>query len=102
MPHAETHAVILPHAIVYNDPGAKEAIAKVARALGTDNAAQGLYDLAKTLGAPHSLKELRFKEEDIPRAADIASKAPYPNPVKLEREKILTLLQNAWAGLRPT
>ena len=102
MPHAETHTVILPHAVVYNGPGAQEAIAKVARALGTDNAAQGLYDLARNLGAPYSLKELGFKEEDIPKAADIASKAPYPNPVKLEREKILTLLQNAWAGTRPT
>jgi len=102
MPHAETHTVILPHAVAYNEPGAKEAIAKVARALGTDNAAQGLYDLAKSLGAPYSLKELGFKEEDIPKAADIASKAPYPNPVKLEREKILILLKNAWAGTRPT
>jgi len=102
MPHAETHTVILPHAVAYNEPGAKEAMAKVARALGTDNAAQGLYDLAKSLGAPYSLKELGFKEEDIPTAADIASKAPYPNPVELEREKILILLKNAWAGTRPT
>ena len=101
MPHAETHTVILPHVVVYNEPGAKEAIAKVARALRTDNAARGLYDLARNLSAPYSLKELGFKEDDIPRAADIASKAPYPNPVKLEREKILTLLQNAWAGTRP-
>jgi len=101
MPHAETHTVILPHAVAYNAPGAPEAIATVARALGVKNAAQGLYDMAKDLGAPYSLKELGFKEEDIPKAAEIASKAPYPNPVALEHDKILELLRNAWAGKRP-
>jgi alcohol dehydrogenase class IV len=102
MPHAETHTVILPHAVEYNAPGAAKAIETVARALGVKNAAQGLFDMAKNLGAPYSLKELGFKEEDIPKAAEIASKAPYPNPVPLEKEKILELLRNAWAGNRPT
>ena len=101
MPHAETRTVILPHAVAYNEEGAKDAITIVARALGATNAAQALYDLSKNLGAPYSLKELGFKEEDIPKAAEIASKAPYLNPVKLEKEKILKLLQNAWAGNRP-
>jgi len=101
MPHAETHTVILPHAVVYNTPGAPKAIETVARALGVENAAQGLFDMAKNFGAPYSLKELGFKEENIPKAVEIASKAPYPNPVPLEKEKILELLRNAWAGNRP-
>ena len=74
MPHAETHTVILPHVVVYNEPGAKDAIAIVARALGTKNAAQALFDMSKNLGAPYSLKELGFKEEDIPKAAEIGIK----------------------------
>ncbi|KAI5475346.1 iron-containing alcohol dehydrogenase [Pseudohyphozyma bogoriensis] len=101
MPHAETHTVILPHAVAYNAPYAKEAIAKVAKALGVDNAAQGLFDLAKDNGAPYSLKELGFKEEDLSKAADIAARTPYPNPAPLEREKLLTLLTNAFHGTRP-
>lgn len=76
MPHAETHTVILPHAVAYNAPAAPDAVATVARALGVQNAAQGLFDLAKDNGAPYSLKELGFKEEDLERAADIAAKAP--------------------------
>lgn len=52
MPHAETHTVILPHAVAYNAPYAKEAIARVAKAMGVENAAQGLFDLAKDHGAP--------------------------------------------------
>lgn len=76
MPHAETHTVILPHAVAYNEPYAKVAIGRVAKALGVENAAQGLFDLAKDNGAPYSLKALGFKEEDLEKAADIAAKAP--------------------------
>lgn len=76
MPHAETHTVILPHAVAYNAPYAKEAVARVAKAMGVDNAAQGLFDLAKDHGAPYSLKALGFKEEDLEEAADIAARAP--------------------------
>ncbi|KAM0753953.1 iron-containing alcohol dehydrogenase [Meredithblackwellia eburnea MCA 4105] len=101
MPHAEVHTVILPHAVAYNEPYAKVAIGRVAKALGVENAAQGLFDLAKDNGAPYSLKELGFKEEDLEKAADIAAKAPYPNPAPLEREKLLQLLTNAYNGTRP-
>lgn len=89
MPHAETHTVLLPHTIAYNAPYAPDAVNRVARALGlvtladgdttstsTTTAAQGLYDLAKGLGAPFSLKQLGFKGEDLNEAATIASKAP--------------------------
>ena len=46
LPHAETHAVILPHAIAYNASAEPEAMARIARALGADDAADGLFDLA--------------------------------------------------------
>jgi len=101
MPHAETHTVILPHAAAYNAPYAPEAFEKVAKALGVPNAPQGLYDLAKEHGAPYSLKALGFKEEDLEQAADIASKAPYPNPAPLDKAKLLELLRNAYEGVRP-
>ncbi|KAF9458400.1 iron-containing alcohol dehydrogenase [Collybia nuda] len=101
LPHAETHTIILPHAIAYNAPYAKSAIAKVASSLGAENAAQAVYDLAKGLGVPYSLKELGMKEEDLEKAADIAVKSPYPNPAPLERERLLKLLRDAWAGNRP-
>ncbi|BGP36639.1 hypothetical protein JCM10449v2_000540 [Rhodotorula kratochvilovae] len=101
MPHAETHTVILPHAVAYNAPHAQDAVARVAKALGVENAAQGLFDLAKENGAPYSLKALGFKEEDLEKAADIAAKAPYPNPAPLEKAKLLQLLTNAFHGTRP-
>nr|WP_248114327.1 iron-containing alcohol dehydrogenase [Bradyrhizobium sp. 2S1]MCK7667596.1 iron-containing alcohol dehydrogenase [Bradyrhizobium sp. 2S1] len=33
LPHAETHAVLLPHTIAYNTPAARAAIGRAARAL---------------------------------------------------------------------
>ena len=36
LPHAETHAIVLPHAVAYNAPAAPEAMARIARALGAE------------------------------------------------------------------
>jgi maleylacetate reductase len=101
LPHADTHAVVLPHAVPYNAPAAPVAMARVARALGVREAAEGLYDLAGRLGAPRSLRELGMKEGDIERAADLAVERPYWNPRPVERGAIRDLIERAWAGLPP-
>ncbi|MFX7739784.1 iron-containing alcohol dehydrogenase, partial [Acinetobacter baumannii] len=44
LPHAETHTVVLPHAAAYNAAAAPDALARVAKALGVTDAAQGLFD----------------------------------------------------------
>lgn len=101
MPHAETHTVILPHATAYNAPAAPLAMARVARALGTDTAAGGLFDLAHALGAPVSLEQLGFGQADIARAAEIAVANPYWNPRDVTREGVLQVLTDAFHGRRP-
>jgi maleylacetate reductase len=101
LPHSETHTVILPHAVAYNAKAAPEAMMRIARALGANNAAQGLYDLAKSLHVPVSLHEIGMPEDELARAADIAVTNPYPNPQSLERSAIRELLDNAFHGCRP-
>jgi maleylacetate reductase len=101
LPHAETHTVVLPHAMAYNAPAAPEAMKRLARAIGAPNAPQGLYDLSKSLGAPTSLKELGMPEDGLDRVVDLALANPYWNPRPLEREPMRRLLQNAWSGERP-
>jgi maleylacetate reductase len=101
MPHAETHTVILPHATAYNAPGSPDAMARIARALHTNSAAGGLYDLAKKLGAPLTLKELGMPEASLDKAADIAAANPYPNPAPIARDAIRKLLDDAYHGRRP-
>lgn len=101
LPHAETHTVILPHAVAYNAAAAPEAIRRVARALGTDSAAAGLYDLAARLNAPLSLAALNMRRQDLDRAADLAVENPYYNPQPVTRAGVRVLLQNAFDGVRP-
>jgi alcohol dehydrogenase class IV len=101
LPHAETHTIVLPHAVAYNARSAPEAMSRVARALGTDSAAQGLFDLADSLGAPVALRAIGMKETDLDRAADIAAQNPYYNPRPVTREGIRALLQDAFEGRRP-
>jgi maleylacetate reductase len=99
--HAETHTIVLPHALAYNSPAAPEAMRRIARALQGGSAAQAVYDLAKNNGAPVALRDIGMKVEDLDRACDIALQNQYPNPRPLEREAIRQLLQNAWGGVRP-
>ncbi|HXZ01127.1 MAG TPA: maleylacetate reductase [Stellaceae bacterium] len=101
LPHAEVHTVILPHAAAYNRDAAPTAMRIVAKALGADDAAQGLYDLAKTLGAPLSLREIGMPEDGIDRAAKLATENPYYNPRPLDYAGIRRLLEDAWHGRRP-
>lgn len=100
LPHAETHAVMLPHTAAYNQGAASDVLRPVAELFG-GNLGSGLYDFASALGAPLALKDLGLKEEDLDRAADLAVLNPYWNPRPVEREAIRELLQRAWSGIRP-
>lgn len=101
LPHAGTHTVVLPHATAFNAPAAPEAMARIARALGAADAATGLFDLAKSLGAPLALRDIGMAEDGLDRAADLATANPYWNPRPVERPAIRALLDNAWHGRRP-
>jgi len=102
LPHAAVHTVILPHALAYNAAAAPEAMARIARALGHDDAAQGVFALARRHGAAISLRALGMPADGLDRAADLAVNAPYPNPQPLERAALRALLQRAFDGLAPS
>jgi alcohol dehydrogenase class IV len=101
LPHAEVHSVILPHALAYNAGHAPAAMARIARALGTSEAAQGLHDLGARHGAPTSLRAIGMPDSGLDRAADLAVTTPYPNPRPLERAALRALLQRAFNGAAP-
>jgi maleylacetate reductase len=101
LPHAETHAVILPHAAAYNAAAAADALERVARVLGADSAAGGLFDLASELGAPTALRDLGLDESKLDEAARIAVAAPYWNPRPIDEVAIRLLLDDAFHGRRP-
>ena len=101
LPHSETHTVLLPHAAAYNQSAAAPAMARVAGALGVPSAPQGLFDLAASLGAPTSLRQLGMPEQGLDRAVELVLAAPYWNPRELERTPLRALLEDAYHGRRP-
>lgn len=101
LPHAETHTVVLPHALAYNRQHAPHAMTRIARALGCNDGPSGVYALADRLGAPLSLRELGITADDLDRAADIAAGNPYWNPRPIERGALRALLQDAFDGRPP-
>jgi alcohol dehydrogenase class IV len=105
LPHAEVHTVILPHALAYNAVAAPEAMCRIERALGPADGARsapaGIYDLARSHGAPVALRDIGMPAEGLDRAADLAVQNQYPNPRPLERSAIRALLQHAFDGTRP-
>ncbi len=100
MPHAETHTIILPHAIAYNAPAIPKVMRQLADILpGSDgDAIKGLNVLLKQLRVKRGLKEFGLKEEDVDKAAAIAIANPYWNPRAIERDPIRELIRRAWAG----
>ncbi|MCW2508612.1 MAG: Maleylacetate reductase [Modestobacter sp.] len=103
LPHAQTHTVVLPHALGFNQPAAPQAVAALSRALGgVADPARELWELAGRWGAPRSLGELGMAEADIPRIAELAVASPYANPRPVSREAVESLLRAAWAGEPPS
>lgn len=99
LPHAATHAVVLPHVLAFNAPGAPEAAARVAGALGVDDPVRGLRALAGELGVPQGLRELGLREDQIDEVADLTEPAvPADNPVPVAGGAMRRLVRAAWAG----
>ncbi|GAA3074297.1 maleylacetate reductase [Pseudonocardia yunnanensis] len=99
LPHARTHAVVLPHVLAFNAPGAPDAVVRVARALDVDDPVRGLRELAEELGVPRGLRELGLREEQIDEVAALTEPAiPEDNPVPVGGGALRRLVRAAWSG----
>jgi maleylacetate reductase len=101
LPHAETHAIVLPHAVAYNARATGPAMARIAGALGAGEAAMGLYDLAGRIGVRRALRDIGMPEAGVKRAAAMALANPYWNPRALDLGSIQRLIERAWSGAPP-
>jgi alcohol dehydrogenase class IV len=101
LPHAETHTAILPHAVAYNMQDAGSELSRLAPVLDARDTATGLFDLAKRLDLPVSLKSLGMPESGISRVVELVLANPYWNPSPLEAPRLTNLLRRAYAGLSP-
>lgn len=99
--HGDLNAVVLPHALAFNAPAAPLAADTIADALGVEDPAAGLYDLAAQLGAPTSLQAIGVASEQLPAIARAATGKPFYNPRPVSYQAVLDLLEAAYDGRRP-
>ena len=114
LPHAQTHAIMLPYVLAFNAPGVPDAARQIGQALaggglaggglagggpgGADPAA-ALQRLGWQLGLPRGLRDIGFREEQIAEAARLIEPAvPADNPVPADAAALQALLRRAWAG----
>jgi maleylacetate reductase len=101
LPHAEVHAVVLPHAVHFVAPAARPQLARLAGSLGVDDVAGGIWDLGRRLGTPASLAELGLPEAELDRAATRAVATVVQTPRRAGVSDLRALLGAAWQGRRP-
>lgn len=102
LPHAQTHAIVLPHVLAFNAGSAPEAADRIADALGGADAVRALTALRDRLGAPKALRDIGLRESDLDEAAELSSAAiPESNPRPATAGDVRSLLTAAWAGTAP-
>ena len=101
LPHALTHAILLPYVTAWNAPAAEGAMAEIAAALGAENAATGLYGLRRALGITSTLRDLGLGPAELDRAADLAVVGGYANPREVTRAGVREILEGAYTGGPP-
>lgn len=102
LPHAYTHAIVLPYVLAFNAPNAPEAQERIGRALGRSDLPGGLRELGEKLGIPAGLRELGMREADIDSVVnDILAIAPADNPTPVTTDGVRAILRAAWAGSDP-
>jgi maleylacetate reductase len=102
LPHAETHAVVLPYVLALNAPAVPDLDRRMADAFGADSALAGLLALRDGLAAPRSLRDLGMSADDVSTAVGpVLEAAPPDNPTPVTPENIESLLRAAWEGSEP-
>ncbi|MEU4227809.1 maleylacetate reductase [Nonomuraea sp. NPDC026600] len=102
LPHAQTHAVVLPYVLAFNAAAAPEAERRMAVAFGTASAVEGLRQLRSAVDAPRALRDYGFGEADIEAVIPAILKAvPVGNPRPVTAGELRQLLRAAWRGDDP-
>ena len=101
--HADSHSVILPHAIAFLAPALPDEMARLAEALGVPGGDPGgaLWDLAVASQVPTTLAALGLRRDDLAEAARRAVADIPSAPRPFDEADLLGLLERAFDGTRP-
>jgi maleylacetate reductase len=100
LPHAETHGIVLPHAVALVSPRAPRAMAQLAAVLDADPAG-ALFELASSMGLPTALAAVGMPAGALDEAADRVAAASETDPLAGSRDELRAMLDGAFRGSRP-
>jgi maleylacetate reductase len=100
LPHAETHAVVLPHVLAFNAPSVPDIDQALVNTWGGSDSVSGLMTWTEALDAPCALRDLGMRREDVVSVADHVVRAAehLGNPRPVTKSAMVDLLCAAWEG----
>lgn len=101
LPHAETHAVLLPYTMQEKLSEAPDALRRMAHVLGAEDAPTGLYGLGRQVGVPESLRAIGMRDNQVAQAAALAVAAERDAGEPRPEAALRALLQAACSGQPP-
>jgi maleylacetate reductase len=96
LPHAETHAIILPHVMRFNLAAAPQARTRLATALGSDDPAQAVVAMLRRFPIPQRLREVGFNAGKIDFVADEIAAASIKAPQPVTADDVRQILGAAF------
>lgn len=99
--HGEVNAVVLPHVIAFNRSAVPEVMHRIAGAMDSADAAEGIFDFVRSIDAPTSLEALGLDRGDLDRVAQLATETPVANPRAVTAADVREILDAAYLGSRP-
>jgi maleylacetate reductase len=104
LPHAETHSIVLPHVVAFQQPAPAAGMDRVAAALGAGpgQAAAALHGLAAGMGLPLALRDIGMPADGAEQVVpQILESVPADNPRPVDADDVRAILAAAYEGARP-
>jgi maleylacetate reductase len=102
MPHAPTHAALLPHTLQFNLAASPDLPRLLSDAWGTDDPAAALYDRMRDASLAVSLRELELPLDALDDVREAVLAKRYANPRPISDEVLRPFLLDLWQGRRPS
>jgi alcohol dehydrogenase class IV len=101
LPHAPLHAVMLRHILDFNAEAAPWAESRMAAALGSGTAREGLADLYAAVDAPRTLAQIGLRRDQLDEAIDVVvARLPLANPRPVTPEDVARLVRAAFGDTK--
>ena len=101
LPHAETHAAVLPHSTALVTSRSPAAMKEVRRLFDSDNPAGAVFALLHSLRLPISLAAIGMPEDGLDEAARRVVEACRNDPIAPDQPTVRRMLDDAFFGREP-